>query len=335
VLARGLASASSPEKKEEDQGRPNNKQWEEVQKFAERSATGVGQVIFLNSHVSGGVIMGGLALADPFLATLATLGTVTATATAKGVGLNSGALNDGLWGYNGCLVGCAAAVFVPGSTMAATTFTVLGAAATPLVAASLNETVTTIPQWTFAFNIVTLSSLLRSRPLLPMSPSETTTVATYYSFGDYILAPLTGISQIFVVESALSGAVILGGISIYSQGLAAHALAGSAIGTLAGAFLAADSSEIAMGLWGFNSALTSMAVGTFFVHGTPAMMLSAGGAAATAVLFGAMKTVFGAYGAPCLTLPFCFTMSACYVLHKQIPGLVLAKSPHSPEKNVV
>ena len=336
LLARGFVSASPEKKKEDDddndKGRPNKKSWEGAQKFTETSATGVGQVIFLNSHVSGGVIMGGLALADPFLATLAALGTVTATATAKGVGLDSGALKDGLWGYNGCLVGCAAAVFGPGSLMAATTFTVIGAAATPLVAASLKETIT-IPQWTFAFNVVTLSSLLRTRPLLPTSSSEEPAVAATYSFADYLVSPLTGISQIFVVESALSGAVILGGISMYSQGLAAHALAGSAIGTLAGVFLASDSTELAIGLWGFNSALTSMAVGTFFVHGTPAMMLSAGGAAATAVLFGAMKTVFGAYGAPCLTLPFCFTMSACYVLHQQIPGLVLAKSPHSPEKN--
>jgi urea transporter len=328
-LARGF-STGSPDKKDTPD---DSKRWAAVQEFSETSATGVGQVIFLNSHVSGGVIMGGLALADPYLATLAALGTVTATATAKGVGLDSGALKDGLWGYNGCLVGCAAAVFGPASILGATTFTVLGSAASPLVTASLKETMD-IPQWTFAFNAVTLSSLLRTRPLLP-TPSDTSDAvsAATYSFGDYALAPLTGISQIFVVESALSGGVILGGISMYSQGLAAHALAGSAIGTLAGAFLAADSTEIAMGLWGFNSALTSMAVGTFFVHSTAAMALSAGGAGATAILFGAMKTVFGAYGAPCLTLPFCFTMSACYVLHRQIPGLVLAKSPHSPEKN--
>ena len=76
-----------------------------------------------------------------------------------------------------------------------------------------------------------------------------------------------------------------------------------------------------------------MAVGVFFVNSTPALALSAGGAAATAAVFGAMKTVFGAYGAPCLTLPFCLTMSSLYVLRKHIPGLQLASSPHSPEKN--
>eukprot|EP00934_Nitzschia_sp_Nitz4_P004965 Nitzschia sp. Nitz4//scaffold53_size117307//94941//95978//NITZ4_003780-RA/size117307-processed-gene-0.20-mRNA-1//1//CDS//3329554235//4955//frame0 len=325
---RCLSVVPPSESKEEDTFK------DQAKVLAEHSATGIGQVIFLNSKTSGGIILGGLALADPYLAALAVLGTVTSTSVSSGVGLDKGALKDGLWGYNGCLVGCAAAVFGPPSVLAATTFTLVGSAATPFVAASLKETMS-IPQWTFAFNIVTLTSLLRTQPLLPAGPPSGSepVVAAAPAITDLLVSPLTGISQIFVVESALSGAVILGGISTYSQGLAAHALAGSLIGTATGAMLGADSSELAMGLWGFNPALTSMAVGTFFVHSNPTMALSAGGAAATAAVFGAMKGVFGAMGAPCLTLPFCFSVSACYLLHKQVPSLVLAKNPHSPEKN--
>lgn len=292
-------------------------------------------MIFLNSHVSGGVLLGGLALTDPYLATLAALGSVTSTSVASFSGLDNSSLKDGLWGYNGCLVGCAAAVFGPPSILAATTFTLVGSAATPLVAASLKE-VSSVPQWTFAFNIVTLTSLMRTRPLLPpdISSDANSVDVAVPGIMELVVSPLTGISQIFVVESALSGAVVVAGISMYSQGLAAHAIIGSTVGTFVGAMLGADVSELAMGLWGFNSALTSMAVGTFFVHSTPTVALSVGGAAATATVFGAMKAVFSAYGAPCLTLPFCFTMSACYLLHRQIPTLVLATSPHSPEKNI-
>jgi urea transporter len=308
--------------------------------LADMSARGIGQVIFLNSPTSGAVVLSGLAIGSPYLASLAALGAVTATATAKAAQLDKGTLQAGLWGYNGCLVGCAAAVFGPASILAATTSTLIGAAASPLVSASLKETMS-IPQWTYAFNIVALTSLLRTRPFLVAPPEEaaeavTTTAITNTSttgFGDLVLAPLVGISQIFVVESALSGAVIIYGIGMYSPGLAAHAVAGSAVGSLVGVCSGADLQELAMGLWGFNSALTSMAVGVFFVHSAPTMALSAGGAAVTATVFGAMKTIFGAYGAPCLTLPFCTTMSACYLLHKQISTLQLAKDPHSPEKN--
>ena len=75
----------------------------------------------------------------------------------------------------------------------------------------------------------------------------------------------------------------------------------------------------------------------FFVHLAPAMVLSAGGGtAATAAVFGAMQTAFGAHGAPCcLTLPSCVTMSACYLLQDNVPGLTLASSPLSPEKNTI
>ena len=301
--------------------------------FLDASARGIGQVIFLNSPASGGILLGGMAFGDPYLATMATVGTLTATTTAHLTGLDA---KDGLLGYNGCLVGCAMSVFGPASVLACTTSTIVGAAATPFVAVSLKELMGQVPQWTFAFNAVALTTLLRTRPLLPPSGSmedQTSEVAqTVVSKLDLAVAPLTGISQIFVVESALSGACIVGGIAAYSPGLAGHAIMGSSIGMLVGAFTA-DSSELAMGLWGFNPALTSMAVGTFFVHSVPTMALSAGGAAATAAVFGAMKTAFGAYGSPCLTLPFCFTMSALYLLRDNIPSLMLASSPHSPEKN--
>jgi urea transporter len=244
-------------------------------------------------------------------------------------------------------------VFGPASILACTTTTIVASASTPYVSSALKETMGSMPQWTFAFNIVTLTNLLRTRPFLPpetnvdpmlsddfgflVTASETTTTSTSSlskSFADLLIAPLKGISQIFVVESTLSGAVIVGGIASYSPMLAVHAISGSAIGTLMGAFfVGTEVSELTSGLYGFNSALTSMGVGVFFVHSTPTMLLSAGGAALTASLFGAMKTVFGAYGAPALTLPFCFAMSACYLLPRQIPALVLAKNPHSPEKN--
>ena len=318
-----------------------------AKELAEATARGVGQVIFLNDVNAGLVIGFGLALADPYLAGLAGLGAATATGTSTLLGLDKGAVKDGLMGYNGCLCGCAAAVFGSTSVVAATTATIAGAAVTVPVALSLQAAMGRSPQWTLAFNLVTLTSLLRSRPLLvPSTKGEAAEAVEAVNgvenasgggnvFAEVLASPLTGISQIFVVQSAMSGAVILGGIASYSPRLAAHALCGSATGTVVGALSGAPLEELTAGLYGFNSALTSMAVGVFFVNSAPTLVLSAGGAAATASLFGAMKAVFGAYGAPCLTLPFCFAMSGCYLLHGRVPGLLLARAPHSPEKNTV
>jgi len=130
-----------------------------IQELFDASARGVGQVVFLNNRRSGQILGLGLFLGDPYLAGLAALGTFTATTAATVAGLDKTSITDGLMGYNGCLVGCALAVFGPPSIIAATTATIVGASATPFVAASLKEAMGSVPQWTFAFNFVTLTSL--------------------------------------------------------------------------------------------------------------------------------------------------------------------------------
>mmetsp|Transcript_44 Transcript_44/g.87 ORF Transcript_44/g.87 Transcript_44/m.87 type:complete len:366 (+) Transcript_44:47-1144(+) len=316
---------------------------------AKMNLRGIGQVIFLNSSKSGLVILGGLAVGDPYLAALAAAGTISATTSASFAGIDKIALQNGLWSYNGCLVGCATAVFISplpeslqspllaGAAASGFGVTVAGAAVSPFVAAALKPALGSMPQWTFAFNFVTLTMLLRLRPFADLPeggpPSPVNMLPSDQMIGLVANAPLKGLSQIFVVESSLTGAALLSGIGMYSPGLAAHALLGSSIGSFSAVVLGADAGEIGMGLWGFNSALTSLGVGVFFVNTPQAVALSAGGAAATAAVFGALKIVFGGMEAPCLTLPFCFTMSGLYMLKDAVPGLTIARDPHSPEKN--
>lgn len=358
--------------------------------------TGVGQVIFLNSDTAGKILLASLAVGDPFLAIMAALGTATSSATAHCANLDASTTSNGLYSYNGCLVGCAASVFATTTTAATMTtssllsivaFTVAGSASATFVTAALTKKVVTtapaMPQWTFAFNIVALTTLLRVQPLLAPSsaaavitsasssssslegaasaavailgtaaaaaaadPLLSTTTTTTAALGTLLLSPLTGLSQIFVVESAWTGAGIVAAIASYSPALAAHAVAGSVTGSLVGAFClgGAAAADIGAGLWGFNSALTSLGVAVFFVPTKQSAVLSIGGAAATAAVFGALQPVFSTVlKCPCLTLPFCLTMSACWALGSTsssarqplVPGLVLASNPHSPEKNGV
>jgi urea transporter len=337
-------SMTTTKKEESEQDKPHTAT-NRYRSFTESSLRGVGQVVFCNSSTSGLVILGGLAVGDPYVAALAALGTVSATTAATVGGLDKDALHNGLWGYNGCLVGCAAAIFVsplpeslqsPLLITAATSgllTTVAGGAASSFVAASLKPAMGTVPQWTLAFNFVTLTMLLHMQPFAGNVPEIPTPVTSLHMLDIAMNAPLKGISQIFVVESSLTGAALVGGIALYSPGLAAHLVMGSSIGAISGICMGADAGEIASGLWGFNSALTSIGVGVFFCPSLATYSLSAGGAATTAALFGAMKAVFAGWDAPCLTLPFCISMSGCYLLRDAIPGLVLASDPHSPEKN--
>jgi urea transporter len=352
---------------------------------------GIGQVIFLNSPLSGLVVWSGLFVADPALAQLGFLGALSATATARQVSVvvvettststkeendtttafdhpTLAAWKDGLYGYNGFLVGCAASYgFLLGpqlssSLPACVTATVVGAAATPLVQKGLgNYICTASPQWTYAFNIVTLSTLgfmtsawmttklptsaaaataaVASTSLDATTTTDATTalVTTSPELVELLSTPLIGMSQIFLVESALSGALILAGTALYSPGLAAHALLGSSVGSGIGAlWVGADGmAQVTAGLWGYNAALSSMAVGVFFVHSPATMALSAGSAATTALVFGGTTSALSMVGCdlPCLTVPFCVTMSAVYTMLKKSSMVEFAHAPHSPEVN--
>jgi urea transporter len=69
-------------------------------------------VIFLNSTRSGTILLGSLAVGDPFVACMAAAGSLSSTLASRQLTTTRQATADGLHSYNGCLVGCAAAVFV-------------------------------------------------------------------------------------------------------------------------------------------------------------------------------------------------------------------------------
>ena len=313
----------------------------------EESTKGVGQVIFLNSTTSGTILLAGLCVGDVHLATLAALGALQSQYVARSCSTTShqSAVTNGLWSYNGCLVGCATAVFVAPLADTSTWMSTVTTLSTGVAVTTLGATVATfgtvalgnsfskMPQWTYAFNAVALSLLLHAQPFAA-STTEALAVPTITD-SSLLATPLVGLSQIFVVESAWTGVAVLAAIGRYSPQLALHALLGSTVGSVVGATLyGAPMPDIVSGLWGYNSALTSMGVGVFFMPTSASWVLSAGGAVATAGCFAALSTVFGSWDAPCLTLPFCLTMSACYQLAGSVESLQLAAEPHSPERNV-
>lgn len=298
---------------------------------------GVGQVLFCGSAATGASLLGALAVADPMLALHAGLGTAVAHAASTGAGLDARARADGLASYNGCLVGCAFYAFLPMAgvgALAVPLATCAGAAATPFAGAAIGQAMGRVPPWTLGFNAVALSALLRAAPLPPPAGAANAAAGAAASTAELALAPLHGVSQIFVADSALCGALILAAVgATHSPACAGALLAGSATGCAVGAALGASGGELAAGLWGFNPALTSLAVAVFFVPSRQSAALAVGGAAATALAFGGAQAALGSAGCPALTLPFCAVASACYLLHGQARGLALARSPHSPERN--
>ena len=68
---------------------------------------GIGQVMFQNNALSGGLMLLGIAFNSWQLAVLSVLGTVVSTLTASLSGYDKEDIRNGLYGFNGTLVGIA------------------------------------------------------------------------------------------------------------------------------------------------------------------------------------------------------------------------------------
>lgn len=304
--------------------------------LVDHSLRGMGQVVFCNSPYAGALIAGGLCFGDPWLGALAGVGCVSATAAANMAGFDKGAISAGLMGYNGALVGCAFSVFLGLDSGWTVLATAVGGAASAGIASKLGAVTAPVPQWTLAFNITALTAFAYARPFAGAAPAAAPLALSELLLPDWISAALTGVSQIFVVNNPIAGAIILAGIAVYSPAAALATLLGSIIGIATAVAYGADGNAVKDGLWGFNPALTALSVSIFFVPlGAPYIALAAGGAVVTALAtVGFNQFVGNAIESPSLTLPFCAVASACFLLGGRLPGLIRAGAPHSPEVNL-
>lgn len=79
--------------------------------FMDAVLRGIGQVMFQNNRYAGLLFSAGVGVQSWHCAVAMVLGTVVSTGAACVLGVERSALRDGLYGFNGALVGVAAAVF--------------------------------------------------------------------------------------------------------------------------------------------------------------------------------------------------------------------------------
>ncbi|MGI6073244.1 MAG: urea transporter [Fermentimonas sp.] len=72
---------------------------------------GIGQVIFQNNALSGALMLVGIFINSYIMGIFALLGTIISTLTAKLLKYDEGKINDGLYGFNGTLIGIAIPCF--------------------------------------------------------------------------------------------------------------------------------------------------------------------------------------------------------------------------------
>lgn len=122
-------------------------------------------------------------------------------------------------------------------------------------------------------------------------------------FMTFITTSLKGISQVILIENAITGLLILIAITIESYYLGIIALLSAIIGTLVGKFGGVAEQTINQGLLGYNSVLTGMALASF-LSGPYMWIIALVGSAVAAIFTATMLHFMQKTEIPILTFPF-------------------------------
>ncbi|VEF49393.1 Urea transporter [Bacillus freudenreichii] len=133
----------------------------------------------------------------------------------------------------------------------------------------------------------------------------------------FLTASMRGISQVLLIDNAVTGFFILLIITSTSIFLGIITLLSTFIGTLIGIVGGADKESVTQGLFGFNSVLTGIAL-ALFMNGPYHWIIALFGAAIAAILVAAMMHAMKPLGIPILSAPFIlitwFTLLVSYRL---------------------
>jgi len=248
-----------------------------------------GQVVFLDCPVAGVFVCVGILIAQPKDFVFGLVATVVAlfmTVRILGAHVFQGILrrNLGLFGFNAVLVGLGMSVFLNwNENKAADWFFLLLAAIffgvfSSFLKMMLESLSSELPVLTFPFNLTMTVWLTFSYSIAwipsdfvstPNDAKKTAELEAYIDDVDFNKvgeAILKGFSQVYLVDSAVCGLLILIGMMYHDSEVALLALLGSTIGTLGGMLMGADLESIYKGLFGFNSLLVAIVCGKILVN---------------------------------------------------------------------
>lgn len=265
----------------------------------------LGQIIFQENALSGALILLGIAWNNASMLFPCLLATVISLLTAYLSGFSKAAISQGLYGFNGALVGLAVAYFceLNGWSYA---LLVGGAVITTLIAHFL-ATRTPIKGFTFPF-VLTTWGLLAVATALDLPKAEPQSLL---SEGFNLVAALSlSFGQIMFQDTTLAAGLcfflaIL--VNNPSQSLLALLSVGLSCGVLC--FSDATAEPLSAGLYGYNVILCAVAVGSFSRKGLLRLLV----AVFLSVVF---QQVGRQQGIIMLTAPFVFAVWGVLVWDK-------------------
>lgn len=281
---------------------------------------GIGQVMFQESAWTGllflaGIFWGSYECHLPQVAWGAVVGGAVSVIAGYMMGEKPSDGAAGLWGFNGVLVGCAFPTFLA-NTWLMWACLVFCALLTTWLRRAFNNVMAPwkVNSLTFPFVFTTWIFLLSAGILHGLDGSglstpvmaESFTNGLPVGFGDLVVYWLKGISQVFLVNSWVTGVFFIVALAVCSRWAAVWAMVSSAIALGLALLFKADPADISAGLFGFSPVLTGIALGcTFFKPTWRSALWTVAGVIATFFIQAAMDVLLKNWGVPTLTGPFC------------------------------
>ena len=300
--------------------------------FVDSVLRGVGQVMFQNNAITGILFLVGIFYNSWIFGLYAILGTVVSTLAAVILRVPRRLVRNGLFGFNGTLLGIAFAFFLEPSGVHVL-YTIAGAVCVTVVMAALLNFLGTwdvspltgpfvVTTWLFIFAFYHFGTLQATEFLGPVGlPTAVTSVnsvtgATYYE------GFFKGVGQVFFQNNVVTGIIFLVAILVNSRISCLFAALGSIVALLVALGFGASEAAVHSGLYGFSAVLTGIAVGGFFlVIDWRVTLYTLVAVVITAIAFGTISVALAPIGMPALTAPF-VVVTWFFVFGKRFfPGL--------------
>ncbi|MEB3262721.1 MAG: urea transporter [Cyanobacteriota bacterium] len=294
---------------------------------------GLAQVIFINNPLSGLVLLLAFLAQSPWTALLALLGISAAHATARQLDLQPGLRREGIYGFNGALVGCAVAAIAhlehPLAVVAWGGLVLLGGALSTLVLEGLRRSLHPalgLPPLTLPFCLISwiLLAVGSFGPGSALALAEPVAPPVLDGAWQALAQGLPrSLGQVFLCSKLGSGLLVLLSVALASPLAAGLALLGALVGMGTGLLLGAPIEAIAQGLWGYNGVLVAIALGGIFYAPSLGSLAVALGGAALATLLQSAWSVSALQGWPSFTLAFVLaTWVVQLVVRRALPALI-------------
>lgn len=220
---------------------------------------GTGQVMFQNNALSGLLMLIGIFLNSWQMGILALSGNIISTLTAHFSGYGRDDIKNGLYGFNGTLVGIAVGVFMELS-LGSLLLMVVAACISTWIARLLNLQ-RSLPGFTAPFILSVWMLLGFCSWIMPdiLLVSDTVTDATQGI--NYFQTFSFGIGQVMFQGNIWTGLLFLIGILINSRTAAFYTVIGALFPIPLAILLGIDAETLNMGLMGYNGVLCAIALG--------------------------------------------------------------------------